>query len=233
MLLWTFGSSLASMPSRALRHLGPSGLLGLPCHLGPLRHLGHLWVSLGFHAILGLCAISDLQVSSGFHATLGLCAISYIRAIPGLCTISGLRTISGLCTIFGPLYHLEPSSHLGPPWHLAPCAIMLGSYATCHLGPSCLLGPPSHLALCAISYPQIHLSQTPYLDDGTSTLKGGYPSPSALPTASSWAVEHLTNTPPSPSAPPTASSWAVEHLTNTPPSPLAVLQHCRWPHPGQ
>src|SRR5271170_5637493 len=134
MLLWTFGSSLASMPSRALRHLGPSGLLGLPCHFGPLRHLGHLRVSLGFHAILDLCAILDLQVSSGFHATLGLCAISYIRAI------------SGLHTIFGPLYHLEPSSHLAPPWHLAPCAIMLGSHATCHLGPSCLLGPPSHLA---------------------------------------------------------------------------------------
>src|SRR5271170_232079 len=58
---------------------GPLGHLWLPCHLGPCA-ISDPRVILGFHAILGLCAISDSWV---FHAILGLCAISYIRAISG------------------------------------------------------------------------------------------------------------------------------------------------------
>src|SRR5271170_6031014 len=96
MLLWTFGSSLASMPSWALRHLGPSGLLGLPCHLGPLRHLGP-------SGLLGLpCHLGPLRhlgplglLGSSMPSWASVPSLAFVPS-PGLFTTLNLPAILGL-----------------------------------------------------------------------------------------------------------------------------------------
>src|SRR5271169_3484300 len=110
MLLWTFGSSLASMPSWALRHLGPSGLLGLPCHLGPLCHLVH---SCHLRPSYHLRPPYHLRPSYHLRASLPPCALRHHVGL--LCHLPSWTLVSSWASKPScALCHLIPSDLLQP-----------------------------------------------------------------------------------------------------------------------